>query len=224
MKNLSQATLLFLEDNQQYAKDTINLLSLYFGSIIHCSSIKAALHCWQKQHVDAIISDLKVDDGNALEFIAGVRREDTATPIVVLSAHNDERFLLRAVELGLSKYLIKPLDFKAFESMLHILDEKIAAAACTVCALGPTLRYDFDKKMLESKEKKIALTKKEILFFELLLENKNAVVSKERVLQHVYNRQEKSDSALKNLVLRLRKKLDTDVIKTVSGVGYTLKD
>ena len=71
---------------------------------------------FQNNEIDIIISDLKVKDGLALSFIEQIRSINKEIPIVVLSAHKDEEFLLKAIPLGLTSYEIKPINFSDFKN------------------------------------------------------------------------------------------------------------
>ena len=119
MKNLKNLKILFLEDNEIFAKNTIKLLEFYVKDIVHCTSIEKAIEIFNQDSIDIIISDLIVTDGNALTFIKYVRYKDLNVPIVVLSAHKDEELLFQAIPLGLTTYAIKPVDFNGVEAILQ---------------------------------------------------------------------------------------------------------
>ena len=119
MNNLKNFKVLFLEDNQTFAEHTIYFLELYLKEVIHCVSMKEALEKFQQNEIDIIISDLKVKDGLALSFIEQIRSINKEIPIVVLSAHKDEEFLLKAIPLGLTSYEIKPINFSDFKNVLN---------------------------------------------------------------------------------------------------------
>ena len=71
-------------------------------------------------------------------------------------------------------------------------------------------------------KEEISLTKKEALFVELLYENKTAIVSKEMINERIWENNIMSDPALKNFLLRIRKKTFRDFFYTIQGVGYRL--
>ncbi|OCL96179.1 winged helix-turn-helix domain-containing protein [Aliarcobacter thereius] len=84
--------------------------------------------------------------------------------------------------------------------------------------------YDYiNKKFIFNNKKEKALTQNETLLFELLLENRNNLVSFEVIENSVFSDSIMTDSSLKNLLLRLRKKLTIDIIKTVRGLGILLQ-
>ncbi len=222
LNNLKNKKILFLEDNLTFAQNTIKLLELYFKEVIHSVSIKGAFAIFQNENIDMVISDLKVEDGIALNFIEDVRKIDSKIPIVVLSAHKDEDLLLKAIPLGLTTYAIKPLNFTQFEEILSLCSSQFDKITNSNIHLKDNIFYDMNKKIILKDNMEITLNQREVLFIELILKNKNSIVSKEQIEERIWENNEMSDSALKNLILRLRKKIDKSIFTTVPKLGYKL--
>jgi DNA-binding response OmpR family regulator len=222
MKNLKQKRILFLEDNISFAHDTIRFLSHYTKEVIHVESMKEALEKFNEENIDIIISDLKVKDGIALSFIEEIRKLNTTIPIVVLSAHKDEDLLLKAIPLGLTTYAIKPINFTDFEKVLKKCSEILSAQDTNKIFVKDTTFYDKGRKLIIIDEKPITLTKKESEFLELLIENQTSIVTKDMINDVIWENDIMSDPALKNFLLRIRKKTYRDLFYTIQGVGYRL--
>jgi response regulator of citrate/malate metabolism len=111
VRSLKKLNLLFVEDNLPFARNTTEFLKNYFRKIIHAPSIKEALLEFEDNRIDLIFCDIKLQDGNGLDFIETVRAKNGAIPIVVLSAHKDEKFLFQAIPLGILSYELKPLKY-----------------------------------------------------------------------------------------------------------------
>jgi DNA-binding response OmpR family regulator len=220
MNSLKNLTLLFLEDNKTFAEHTIYFFELYLKSVIHCTNMKDAIEIFNKEKIDIIISDLKVDDGLALSFIEEIRTLNRDIPIVVLSAHKDEEFLLKAIPLGLLRYEIKPINFKNFKNLLQKCAMSIDKGSIVEVKDG--ISYDFNKRTIYKDNEEIRLSKKESLFIELLLKNKNSVITKDDINSILWEDEFMSESALKNFLLRLRKKLGKDFFYTIQNIGYRL--
>lgn len=220
MDRLAYLNLLFLEDNEEFASNTAEFLDIYFKNVYCCKDTKEALLKFNENRIDVIISDVKVKDKNGLDFIKDIREFDKECIIVVLSAFKDEEYLLKAIGLNLISYEIKPLRYNDFIKLL----QKISSAASKdkKVAIHDNLEYDFNKKILFYKNKEVKLTKKEMLFIELLIKEQDKYVSYERVQRDVWENRVMSDAAVKNMVFRLRKKTGVDFISTTQGVGYTL--
>lgn len=222
MESLKQKTILFLEDNVAFAEDTIKFLSHYVKNIIHVTSMHDALDKFENEKIDIILSDLKVEDGIALLFIENIRKVNRKVPIVVLSAHKDEAFLLKAIPLGLTAYALKPINFVDFEEILKKCAATLANLNKNVIFLKDEIFYDKGRKVVIMQKNEISLTKKEALFVELLYEHKSAIVSKEMINERIWENGVMSDPALKNFLLRIRKKTYRDFFYTIQGVGYRL--
>ena len=222
MKNLLQKRLLFLEDNITFANDTILFLNHYFKDVIHVASMSEAQEVINSQQIDIILSDLKVKDGIALNFIEEIRNENSEIPIVVLSAHKDEELLLKAIPLGLTAYSIKPINFQAFEELLKKCDEALSLNDPDMIYIKDDIFYDKGKMVLIVDQTVVDLTKKETDFIELLIANRKTIVTKDMINQTIWENEVMSEAALKNFLLRIRKKTYKDLFFTVQGLGYRL--
>lgn len=222
MKKLLQKRLLFLEDNLTFANDTILFLSHYVKEVVHVVSMKEAFEVIENQQIDIILSDLKVEDGIALNFIEKIRKQDSTIPIVVLSAHKDEELLLKAIPLGLTAYSIKPINFQAFEELLEKCDEALSLNDPDMIYIKDDIFYDQGKKILIIDESVVDLTKKETDFIELLIANRKTIVTKDMINETIWENEVMSEAALKNFLLRIRKKTYKDLFFTVQGLGYRL--
>ncbi len=224
MKNseMKQLKILFLEDNKTFAKHTIEFLELYVDSVTQVASIKKALKLFHENQFDIILCDLKVKDGNGLSFIEKIRQEDQQIPIVVLSAHKDEEFLFKAIPLSLTSYELKPIDFLRFKDVLALCAQKVFANKKNIIYVKDDVFFDKDRKQIIKNDQEIHLTQKEALFIELLIDNKTKIVTKEQLRKVVWGNKEVSESALKNFLMRVRKKTGKSFFITIQSVGFRL--
>lgn len=220
MKILKELNLLFLEDNEVFAENTISFLKHYFKEVYHASDIKSSLAIFSDNQIDVIISDIKVKDGNGLDFIQKIRAKDQNIPIVVLSAHKDENFLFKAIPLHILSYELKPLNYDKFLNLLRKIEDKFLSKQAI--EINKNISYDYAQRSLIVDDEFVRLTKKEMRLVELMIKNMENVVSKEAISTFVWQEEQMSDSALKNLIFRLRKKANADFIITVQDVGYKL--
>ncbi len=221
MKELRNYNLLFLEDNAVFAQNTIELLDIYFNEIYLAPSIKKAEEIYESKNIHMVVSDIKVEDGNGLELISKVRELNKDIPIIVVSAHMDKEFLLQAIPLKLTDYLIKPIEYKV---LMDSLKKTLAQLQelYSIVHLYEAIYYDKVKKVILIGEKPIKLTEKETLFIEHSIEIKN-YCSKESIEDLLWQEEPMSASALKNFILRLRKKIGKDFIETYPGLGFKVK-
>ncbi len=220
MDGLKDLNLLFLEDNEEFASNTIEFLSIYFKSIFHATTVQNAIKLFQENKIDVIISDIKVHDGSGLTFIQRVRETNSEIPIVILSAHKDEDFLFKAIRLHITSYELKPLSYDKFMKLLKMLRDVFEPKH--ILKFNNGMRYDFGKKVFQIEDNFIKLANQEILFVELMIKNIDKIVTKDMIERAVWQEKVMSESALKNLLFRLRKKMGYDFITTVQCLGYKL--
>lgn len=220
MDQLKNLNLLFLEDNEEFAKNTTEFLNIYFKKAFHCIDIKSAMNIFNEYKIDVIISDVKVESENGLDFISLVREKNANIPIVVLSAYKDEDFLFKAIGLNILSYELKPLRYDDFILLLEKISFKFTRADTVI--LAKNLSYNFLSKELSLNNNPIQLTKKEILFIELLINNSKKITTNEMLQRDIWENKIMSDAGIKNLIFRLRKKVEIDFITSIKGVGYKL--
>lgn len=218
---IKKLNILFLEDNKEFAKNTIEFLKIYFKNIFHSSTIKYALTLYENESIDLIISDIKVSDGNSFKFIEEIRRVNKTIPIIILSAYKDEDFLFKAINLNINTYKVKPLSYDETMELLKLISSYFDSD--DIIFKYKNLSYSFKSKILTINNKVINLTTKETDFLELIFSNKNQIVTYDLIQTVIYKNKIMSDSAIKNLVLRIRKKLGMDIFLTIPSSGYRLK-
>ena len=222
MDGLKTLNILFLEDNEEFAKNTKEFLGIYFKTVYHASTIKEALEFFNDKKIDVIISDIKIKDDNGLIFVQSVRKISSDIPIIILSAHKDEEFLFKAIPLNIFSYELKPLTYKNFIGLLNKLSKKFSTT--NIVSLKNGLKYNFGDKLLYLENTHIKLTKREMLLIELMIKNIAEVVTNDMIQRNVWEDKFMSDSAIKNLVFRLRKKVGFSFIQTVQSIGYKLEN
>jgi len=220
MDRLKKANLLFVEDNKEFAKNTKELLNIYFKKVYHTDSIKDAINIMDDYKIDFIILDVKLPDGNGLDFIKNLRDNENFTPTIILSSYKDEKLLLQAIPLHVEAYELKPLSYEKFENIIKKISKILEPK--NIIAINAKLRYNSKSKEILYQSSKIQLTKKEIIFVEYLIKKAPEVVSPDMIQVNVWENKIMSNSAIKNLILRIRKKVPVEFIVSVAGVGYKL--
>ena len=218
---LKHLDLLLVDDNQRIHAEIYSLFSSIFKTITLAHDAKTALKHYKNKNIDIVITDIEMPDINGLTFIEEIRSTNQNIPIVILSAHTDTDYLLRAANLQIDGYITKPINFKKFESTLaravlrleHRIKPANISSAITYHPLLKTLQVD---------DKETSLGNKECLLLELLIHNNHKVVSKNKIQDTVWPDEIMTESALKNLLGELRKKLKYNVIKNQPARGWIL--
>lgn len=206
LDKLKTLTLLYAEDEEGIRRNIADSLRYYFKDVFEASNGEEAYLIYKDKAPNIILSDINMPILNGIEFIKKVRKKDRLTPVVMITAHTDKEYLLEAVELHMEKYLVKPIELdNLFEVLIQCVN-MLDINRVVKLKIDNNYSYDFDKK--------------EMLFFEILLKNQNRVTTYEELQEEVWGDDVMTDSALRSLVRNLRKKLPTDIIINLSGLGY----
>ena len=220
IEKLQRLTLLYAEDEEGIRKNIADSLSYYVKEVIEARDGVEAYEFYLQKKPDIVLSDIHMPNLNGIDFVKKVREENKSIPIVIITAHTDKEYLLEAIELKMEKYIVKPIEL---ESLLNVLEKCVYLLELNqkiLLKIDENYIYDYDKKELKYKDEIVLLNKKEISFFELLIRNQNRIVSYEELQDKVWIDDVMTDSALRSLVRNLRKKLPTDIIFNLSGIGY----
>lgn len=223
-KILKQSNILYFSSNEKLCKKTITILKLFFKKIIYSDDINKALETFNTTSINIIISEIDLYKSNGISFIKNVRELNNNIPIIVLTENKDIDTLLEAIKLNLTDYLLKPVDTNKLISSLNRSAKKIYNNGDILHKINHELIYNYLEKNLTCKNIKISLTKNESNLFELLLSNKNKIVTMENIKKHIWITKEVSDSAFKTLFSRLNNKVGKNIITNSFGVGYGIFD
>lgn len=167
---------------------------------------------------DIIISDITMPNIDGLEMCQRIR-EESNIPIVILSAYSQKEKLLKAIDLGINKYFIKPFDIEEFLEYLKNLSKNIKKIK--TYKLKDNFVFDNNSVCLYKDEILINLTKREREFLNILIKNKNSLVKKEDIKTLLWN-EDVSDERLRTFIKRLRLKTSKDLVENVSSQGYLI--
>jgi DNA-binding response OmpR family regulator len=222
MQFFNDKYLLLLEDNDEFIENAISLFNMFVKKTFIAKNIEEAFKILENEKIDLIISDINLKNESGLDFIKKFRETNNEMPILILSGYKDEDLLFKAMTLNLSGYLIKPINFNALIESLEKCEHKIKFNNQTIIELKDSFKYDKELKRIIKQNEIFELNKKEILFFEMLCENKKRIITKDMFIQFVYEYEPMSDSALNNFILRIRKRFGKNFLHTIPDIGYKM--
>ncbi len=222
LEKLKTLRVLYAEDEVGIRENIADSLSYYVKEVYQAENGNEAFEIYKEKKPDIILSDIHMPILNGIDFIKKVREENRNIPVVMITAHTDKKYLLEIVELHTERYIIKPIELEVLFSALEECVKLLDIHKVFTLEVDKNYIYDYDRKELFYKDETIILNKKEMLFFEVLISNQNRIVSYEELQDKVWGDDVMTDSALRSLVRNLRKKLPTDIIFNLSGVGYRL--
>ena len=214
--------ILYAEDDLVIRESISRVLNMFFKNVFIANDGNEALELYQNHKIDILMLDYVMPNLDGFQTSKIIREFNKKIPIIISSAYTDKEKLLNAIELNLIKYLEKPILYddltRVFNSVISHLEEN----NLLFNRLTNDYHYFFTTKKIVTKEKEIILTKNEILFLELLLDKPNQLISKELVEETVFKKSV-DENTLRNMVYRLRKKMECDVIITIKDLDYLIK-
>ncbi len=218
MKNL---LLLIVEDEDKLREGLSTALSPFFLKVINAKNGDEGLKKFKKYKPNIVITDILMPIVDGLDMAQSIKEISKDTPIIVLSAYSERERLLRAIDIGIDKYLIKPVDIEELLLIFKFIkNEKIGTNGLVI--INERYRFDKIKRVLIKDEQEIALTKKELAFISLLIKQIGALVLHEDIKRHIWTNEKVSDTAIRTFIKRVRDKIGDDFIKNVPGLGYKI--
>ncbi len=220
---MSKYSLLYIEDEIYIRTMVVEYLQRYFQTIYQASNGKEALRIYEEKKPDMIITDIEMPQMNGLEFASRIRQKDEQTLIVILTAHSKTEYLLKAIELNLVKYLIKPLDEEELLEALENSFKKIESKNPSVFRLTEHHYYDTYNHTLVYQDELIPLSSSQYQLLDILLDGKNRMVTYSEIEHSIWTQKAMSSSALRSLVHNTRLMIDKNIIENISKIGYKIK-
>ena len=226
---------ILLVEDEEHLHDALKL-NLEMEGYIVSSSFDGphALKQIQQAHFDLIILDVMLPELDGFAITETARLNNITTPILILSAKNTSANRVQGLKLGADDYLTKPFNLE--ELLLRV--SKLIQKSTAIHQPAPMETYQFagntlffnSQEAINSAGEKITLTKKETMLLKLLIENKNTVITRERILQTVWGYHVFPNTrTLDNFILNFRKYFELDpknpiLFISIRGVGYKFQD
>jgi len=221
---LKKLHLLYVEDDSQVRSQISEFLERYFASVEEAGSAEEAMLYFEKKKPDIMLIDINLPGKNGLLLAEKIRENHHDIRIIVSTAYTDKEFLLQAVELELTRYLVKPvIGKKLLEALEKAADEyaKIYVRE-KLFDLGKGYVYNQEKKILTQDTKEITLRRKEMQLLEYFIAN-DAQIIPYRSLEHdIWEDTVMSRDAIRSQIRNLRKKTHPNIIENINAIGYRL--
>ena len=216
---LKTLKILIVEDEKKIAQLLKDAISDSFFSVVITKDGNEGFKKFKSFKPDIIITDIMMPFCDGLEMTQKIKQEDEFIPIIVLSAHSEKEKLLKAIDLGINKYFIKPFDPE--EVIEHIIKIAPKLNKQKQIHLKDDFIFDNNSMSLYKQTVLIPLTKREKEFLHFLIKNKNNIVSNSEIKKVLW-KEEVNDERLRTFIKRLRLKTSKDLIQNISSQGYLI--
>jgi DNA-binding response OmpR family regulator len=210
--------IIYVEDDHEIRHYISSFLKHYCPNIFTCASAEKGLFLYKKYHPDILLLDINLGGMSGIELASKIREKDTKTRILISTAYTNKEFMIQAIELQLTRYLVKPMTNQdlvtALEKCWRELENKHNVP------LGEDVVYNKHLATIKHGDITIPLRHKEIALLELFMDHEGELIRYEMIEHTIWKNEPMTRDAIRSQIRNLRKKLTIDVLKNVSGLGY----
>ena len=231
MSEDKKKSILLVEDEENLHEALKLNLELEGYEVTSAFDGATALNAVQSEYFDLLIMDVMLPELDGVSVTETIRLKNNDVPIMILSARNSSADRVLGLKKGADDYLTKPFNLEELLLRIHKLIDKNKKLQDR-SSVGDTYTFgsntiDFKaQEAVNNKGEKIQLSKKETMLLKLLIENKNEVVPREKILQSVWGYNVyPTTRTIDNFILNFRKYFEQDsrnpkYFHSVRGVGY----
>ncbi len=221
------SNILVVEDDRSLNRAVTLALSKDNHTVFSAYSKKECWEVLKSTTVDFLLLDISLPDGTGLEICQELRKASN-TPVMFFSASDTETDMIKGFDVGCDDYIAKPFSLEILKHKINamlnrkVIDENINNNIFSY----RDLQINYDKILVTVKNESVNLTPTEYRLLEILAQNKGKVMTKELILQKLWDNSGNfvDENTLNVNIRRLRKKIESDdrkYIITVFGIGYT---
>lgn len=219
--------ILIIEDDEDLREGLAFSLQMD-GYEIRCAGTKReGLERIRGESFDLVLLDCNLPDGSGFDLCTQIGAGETI-PVFMLTARNTEMDEVKALELGVADFMSKPFSLAVLKARIRKI---LNSSAPDMRLVSGGITVDRDGCRVYRKDEEVMLSRVEYQLLLYLMENRNRVLSKEQILEHVWDSQGKfvDENTLSVNIRRLRAKIEEDPghparIQTVHGIGYVWKE
>lgn len=213
-------TILLLEDDENLNRGIAMRLEKEGYQVLPAFGMSQAKGLMMQHEVHLVITDITLADGNGIDFCRWVRAHSSVY-LIFLTALDAEIDIVNGYDLGADDYITKPFSLMVLVSKVHALMKRVEVAQISYLVCGD-VRVSLREMKVWKGSEQIFLSKKEMQLLIFFLENPKQIFSKEQIADAVWDMdgQFMDDNTVPVNISRLKRKLSSDGIQNVRGIGY----
>ena len=220
--------ILVVEDEKDLNRVITKHLKKNNYSVDSCFDGEQALDYVLYGEYDLIITDIMMPKIDGYGLIKQLRNDKNSTPVIMLTAKDGLDDKILGLDSGADDYIVKPFEFDELLARIRVLMRRNYGFATNIIQVDDVV-LDISKKLVTRSGKSISLTGKEYEVLEYLFKNKQGIISREQILNHVWDYDYEGASNIIDVIIKnIRKKLDVGsqkpIIHTKRGLGYFVKE
>ena len=223
--------ILVIEDEKNLNDINVKRLILEKYGVDTCFNGNDALEYIFSTEYDVIVSDIMLPGIDGFEILKRIREKEIKTPVLLLTALDGIEDRVKGLDYGADDYLVKPFAFDELMARIRVLLRRNSTNgnfnASNVFSIA-NLTVNCNSHDVFRDDVPIKLSTREFTILEYMIRNKERVLSREQIEQHIWNYDYEGGTNVIDVYIRyLRRKIDKDfepkLIHTVRGIGYVLK-
>lgn len=218
---MEPCSLLLVEDDPITLKVLSSFLTNSGHTVVECSNGKDAVHCCLNHDFDIIVLDFMLPHLNGLEFLANLRKSST-TPVIMISSVTEVDYRVEALEAGVDDFLVKPLSHDELLARIKAVRRRFTQDHSIIVQAG-NLTIDLGRRSVLLNQTTIDLTRTEFELLSTLLKNRGRIVSRNFLQEKVFGPgKPEYGNIVDQYIMRVRRKLGSEIITTKAGLGFIL--
>lgn len=219
---LKSLNLLYAEDDDNLREATLRTLTLMFKNVYSAKDGVEALESYNRHMIDILMLDYVMPDIDGYELAHEIRKTNKSIPIIICSGFTEKEKLLNSIKIGAIKYIEKPLKFTELMDTMDQICELLKKERLTKIDILDNLSYCYINKVLvKDNNIEVPLSKKEISLIEFLLKKRSVLATQDELMYEIFYNDTDINN-LRNVVYRLKKKVDLNFIITIKDLGYMI--
>jgi len=217
--------ILLLEDDELFSLSLIDYLEEFADvEITHANTANKMLDLIYENRYDLYLLDINLPDINGLDLLKDIRNATDETPSIFLTSYKDKETLIQGFENGADDFLTKPFDMDELILRINSLMKRVKKQNRIV--LGD-VEFNFDTKEVKKDGVGIKFSLKALELFELFYQNNNSIVTKEMIINKLWNTSETySEGSIRvyvNSIKKLFSQSELFTISNIKNIGYKIE-
>jgi len=216
--------ILIVEDDKTLNQQLFDAFSQANYAVDRAYDGEEAQFLGETEPYDAVILDIGLPLKDGLSVLEGWRRDGHNMAVLLLTARDRWSDKVQGIDAGADDYVAKPFHMEEVLARVRALLRRSSGLASNDVRIGP-VELNIAAAKLQVSGQSIKLTAHEFRLISYLILHREQVVSRTELIEHIYDQDFDRDSnTLEVFVGRLRRKMPINIIETVRGVGYKIRD
>ncbi len=224
LQEIAASTIVYIEDDKNVREYIMEFLKRYCKNVHEAGSAEDGLELYNRVNPEIMIVDINLPGISGLELISKIRQNDKDTRILVSTAYTNKEFMVEAIELALTRYLVKPITSKDLLGALKkcLSEYSEISSGLSNIDLGENCYYNYRTKSFIKDGEELDLRRKERQILEFFIEKNDEIISYETLESEIWQDDIMTENSIRSQIRNIRKRTHPNILKNVSGIGYKL--